>query len=451
MKKTLAILLTLAMLLSMAACGSGAQSAASAASEPAAVSSVEEVSAAVSAAEPEAEEPAAAEEPVVEDTSDQEASAEEPEEEPVEEEVPEVEEIPEVPEDRIITVTDMSGDEVTIEGRVEHIVNLWPAGTSSFFVMGAGDLVAGMAVNNAGVINSWAKTFYPAAGDVPAMGGTTPSIEELMALDPDLVIVHPMTVSTGYAQQIRDAGIPAVNINFSNYDSMITAYTMIGEILGGVYQVRLQKWCDMIAEKQAEIEAVTASLSEEDRPVVYYIAGQADRLTTTMGSNSICADWTALAGGVYATTLMDDPTATEVTAEELLAIDPDVIIVGGTYQHKLVEELQTTDGWKELSAVENGRVYTNPYGAFAWDRFGLESYFQMDYALLCIQPELAAENGIDRASITQEVMDFYKMMNGTELTEEQVGYMIDGLEPDGTEVDPDAAGAGMGQGGGRPG
>ena len=117
----------------------------------------------------------------------------------------------------------------------------------------------------------------------------------------------------------------------------------------------------------------------------------------------------------------------------------------------LVEDYKATDGWKELSAVKNGRVYTNPYGAFAWDRFGLESYFQMDYALLCIQPELAAENGIDRVSITQEVMDFYKMMNGTELTEEQVGYMIDGLEPDGTEVDPDAAGAGMGQGGGRPG
>ena len=334
--------------------------------------------------------------------------------------------------ERTVTVTDMSGDEVTITGEVESIVNLWPAGTSSFFVMGAGDLVSALAVNANGVINSWAQYFYPDAVNIPAMGGTTPSIEELLAMDPDLVIVHPMTVSDGYAQQIRDAGIPAININFSNYDDMITSYTMIGEILGGEYQQRLNEWCDMVAEKQAEVEALTADIADEDRPVVYYIAGQSDDLLTTMGSNSICAEWTRLAGGVYATTLMDDPTTTSVTAEEIFAIDPDVIIIGGTYQHIIYDELQNTEGWQDLSAVKNGRVYTNPYGAFAWDRFGLESYFQMDYALMCIQPEIAEQNGITRDSMIAEVIDFYSMMNGTELTEELAGYMLDGLQPDGT-------------------
>ena len=39
--------------------------------------------------------------------------------------------------ERTITVTDMSGDVVTITGEVKRIINLWPAGTSSFFVMGA--------------------------------------------------------------------------------------------------------------------------------------------------------------------------------------------------------------------------------------------------------------------------------------------------------------------------
>lgn len=405
MKKWIAFLLAALMLLSLAACGSAATDTQT------------------------AEEPA----------------AEQPEAEAEPEEAAEPEAEPETLE-RVVTVTDMSGDEVTITGEVESIVNLWPAGTSSFFVMGAGDLITAMAVNNAGIINSWCKVFYPTAGDIPALGGTTPSIEELIALDPDLVIVHPMTVSDGYAQQVRDAGIPAININFSTYDTMITSYTMLGEALGGEYQEKLDAWCDMIAEKEAATEAITADLSDDDKPVVYYIAGQSDSLTTTMGSNSICADWTRLAGGIYATTLMDEPTTTEVTAEEIFAIDPDIIIVGGTYQHQLVEELQTTEGWKDLSAVVNGRVYTNPYGAFAWERFGLESYFQMDYALMCIQPELAEENGIDRAALTQEVIDFYEMMNGTVMTEEQVGYMIDGLEPDGTANDPAGSASGEASG-----
>ena len=344
------------------------------------------------------------------------------------------------------TVTDMSGDAVTITGEVKSIINLWPAGTSSFFVMGAGDLVDGLAVNNPGTINSWAKLFYPEAGKIPAMGGTTPSIEELLKLDPDLVIVHPMTVSSGYAGQIRDAGIPAININFSTYDTMMESYSMLGEALGGEYQEKLNNWCEMITEKQESVRALTADLAEEDRPVVYYIAGQADSLTTTMDVNSICADWTHIAGGTYALEKMKDPNVTEVTAEEIFAVDPDIIIVGGIYQHQLVEELKNTDGWKNLSAVVNDKVYTNPYGAFAWDRFGLESYFQMDYALMCIQPELAEANGITRESMTQEVIDFYSVMNGTTLTKEQVGYMLDGLEPDGSMADPAASAGGPGAG-----
>jgi iron complex transport system substrate-binding protein len=312
--------------------------------------------------------------------------------------------------------------------------------------MGAGELISALGVNNPGTINSWSELFYPGAGEIPSMGGTTPAIEELMNMDPDLVIVHPATVKDGFAQQIRDAGIPAININFSTYDDMMISYSMLGTVLGGVYQERLDTWCDMVSEKQEEVNAITEKLTDEEKPVVYYIAGQSDSLTTTMGMNSICADWTALAGGTYAMSLMDEPNATEVTAEEIFAIDPDVIIVGGTYQHKLVEELENTDGWKDLSAVVNNRVYTNPYGAFSWDRFGLESYLQMDYALMCIQPELAEASDVTRDSIIDEVIDFYKIMNGTELTKEQAGNMLDGIEPDGTEVDPDAAGAGMGGG-----
>ena len=348
---------------------------------------------------------------------------------------------------RTVTVTDMSGDQVTIEGEVTSLVNLWPAGTSSFFVMGAGDLVKGLAVNNAGTMNEWTKVLYPACTEIPALGGTTPAIEELISLDPDLVIVHPMSVSSGFAQQIRDVGIPAININFSTYETMIQAYTMLGEALGSPYQEKLATWVEMVQSRQAEVEKLTAGLTDDQKPVVYYIAGQSDSLTTTMGANSICADWTRIAGGIYATTLMSEPNTTEVTAEEIFKIDPDVIIVGGVWQHKLLEELTTTDGWKDLKAVKNGRVYTNPYGAFNWDRFGLESFFQIGYAFMCIQPELAEANGFTHTALVDEIKSFYKTMNGIEFTTQMAENMIAGLNPDGTE--PAVSTGGQGGGGGN--
>ena len=412
MKKIISLLLALCMMLSLAACGqqSASQSTAAPQETEAPVVQAEEVT------EPEATEP----------------------------------------ETRVVTVTDMSGDEVTIEGEIDSIVNLWPAGTSSFFVMGAGDMISALAVNNAGTMNGWTKFFYPESVNIPALGGTEPSIEDIINLDPDLVIIHPTSSASGFAQQIRDVGIPAININFSDYASMTKAYTLLGEVLGGEYQEKLNNWCAEVNAKIEKNRSLTADLAEEDKPVVYYIAGQNDSLTTTMGisgASNIMQDWIESNGGRFASAVLN-LEGSEVTAEEIFELDPDIIIVGGVYQQDLIEQLNTTDGWKELSAVQNGRVYGNPYACFNWDRFGMESLLQIDFALMCIQPEIAAENGIDADAMVQEIKTFYATYNGAELTDEQASNMLSSLLPDGTMEEPAAAGGqgggqGNGQGGGK--
>ncbi|MBQ2697127.1 MAG: ABC transporter substrate-binding protein, partial [Clostridia bacterium] len=264
-----------------------------------------------------------------------------------------------------------------------------------------------------------------------------PAVEEIIKLDPDLVIIHPSTAKDGMAGQIRDGGVPAININFNDYDSMMKSYTILGEALGGVYQEKLQGWCDSVKAAQERNHSITDAIPEEERPVVYYISGQSESLVGTMAGNSIFQDWTEQAGGRYAAAVMN-LTGNEVAAEEIFALDPDIIIVGGAYQHVLMKQLETEPGWKDLKAVKNGRVYNNPYACFNWERFGLESRLQLDYALYCIQPELAAQNGITRDALVQTVIDFYKTMNGTELTAEQAGFMLDGLQPDGTAEFPAA-------------
>lgn len=339
--------------------------------------------------------------------------------------------------ERTVTVTDMSGDEVTVTGNVEKIVNLWPAGTSSFIVMGAGELLSGLSMNTPTTMTAWSKYFYPDCVNIPALGGTAPSVEELVNLDPDLVIIHPSTAKDGFAQQIREVGIPAVNINFDDYESMIQAYTILGEILGGEFQEKLENWVETVKENLDKNRALTADITDEDKPVVYYIAGQGDSLVTTMGQNTIMQDWVESNGGIFASAALN-LEGTEVTAEEIFKLNPDIIIVGGSYQHSLVKQLQETDGWKDLDAVKNSKVYTNPYGCFNWDRFGLESKLQLDYALMRIQPEIAAENGINEEYMVQQIIEFYEYYNGTALTEQQAQNMLNGLTPDG-EVELESA------------
>ena len=341
----------------------------------------------------------------------------------------------ETTEETTVTVTDMSGDEVTIEGKVESVINLWPAGTSSFFVMGAGELLDALAVNQPGTMSAWSQHFYPESVNIPAMGGTEPSVEEIAKINPDLVIIHPSSAKNGYIDQIRATGIPAMNINFSDYETMFQAYTALGTVLGGEYQEKLDTWCKEVEEKLTASREATKDIAEEDRPVVYYIAGQSESLITTMGQNTIIQDWVESNGGNFASKVLG-LEGNEVTAEEIFDLNPDIIIVGGAYQHVLVNQLETTDGWKDLDAVKNGKVYKNPYACFNWDRFGLESRLQTEYALMCIQPDIAAELGIDRDYMLNEIIEFYEYYNGTVLTEEEAGYMLDGLKPDGTAEFP---------------
>ena len=72
----------------------------------------------------------------------------------------------------------------------------------------------------------------------------------------------------------------------------------------------------------------------------------------------------------------------------------------------------------------------------SWDRFGMESQMQINYAFMCIQPELASENGINRESMIKEVIDFYRNYTDFELSQQQAEYMLDGLRPDGTAEFP---------------
>lgn len=338
------------------------------------------------------------------------------------------------------TVTDVSGRDVTIPSDVTSIVNLWPSYTASLYVLGAGDLVKAQA--QSGLVNSWTEFFYPKAADVPALGGTTPSVEEIAKLDPDFVIVHPSSIASGYADQLAEVGIPALDLSLDSYDSMIDSYTVLGSALGGKYQEKTDKLTTLIKEKLDRANELTADLSDEDKPVVYYITGMSDSLTSTAaGEGTMQQSWVETCGGTYAPAQLEVSENTqEVTAEEIFAINPDVIFVGNTYQHKLVEELKTMDGWKDLNAVKNNRVYTIPYGCFGWDRYGMESTLLIDYALYCLQPEIAEENGIDHDYIVSEVIAFYKTFNGTEMTEEQAENMLNGLTPDGAvELDETAA------------
>lgn len=320
------------------------------------------------------------------------------------------------PKEGMRTVVDMDGAEVIISEEVNKVVNLWPSSNSVMLAMGAGEKLAGTMEFTKEL--HWSKFVYPDIVNVPV---ATDNAEELLSIDPDLVIVSDKDT----AESLRTAGLPAMNLFFSDYESMKKAISILGDLLGSEYVSKAETWCKMVDGNTTEVSEAMASLKEEDKPKVYYIQGQSNNgLYATFGADSIFQEWTEIAGGIYIPAQLK-LEQNQAQAEEILAANPDVVIIGGPAQHELYDELMNDTAWKEINAVKNNRVYTNPNGLFPWDRFGMESALQIKFAAAVINPELYKVN------LVEEAQEFYKTFMDIELTNEEAQNMIDGLGPNG--------------------
>jgi len=316
------------------------------------------------------------------------------------------------------TIVDMAGVEVKVPGEVKTVVNLWPSSNELMLCLGAGDYLVG----TMDFVKQlpWVNAVYPKIKDVPAM---EVNAEELLEVDPDLII----TANADDAAMLREAGLCAVTLMFNDYDSMKKATHILGDILGGEHKEKSNDLVDYIDSNIAKVENALKDLKDEDKPVVYYIQGQRNQgLYSTTGGGTIMEQWVTYGGGKFATAdIGKGMQLKDVTPEQILTIDPDIVVIGGPAQHELYEEIYAASEWKDIKAVKNEKVYIIPNGCFPWDRFGGESAMQVLWAAKTFHPDL-----VDVDMVT-EVKDFYKKFVGYDMTDEEATNMLNGKGPKG--------------------
>lgn len=213
-----------------------------------------------------------------------------------------------------------------------RIVSLSPAMTEILFSLGAGDKIVG------------ATTFCdhpPEAKKITRVGDFShPSIERIIALKPDLVIVH-LPEQRRIKEELNKL---RMKIFSSSPHSLSEIYAEISA-LGRA--IELDKQSDsLVAYMKANLEAVTTKhrkriyLEISPRPIV------------TIGGSTFLDDLIYRAGGinVFADLNKDYPV---VTQESVITRDPELIIV----LHP--ESITGRTGWQKIEAIEKGRVYTD--------------------------------------------------------------------------------------------
>jgi iron complex transport system substrate-binding protein len=246
-----------------------------------------------------------------------------------------------------LTVTDALGNEVTVVENPERIISLIPSITETIFALDKGDQLVGR--------TDWCN--YPEqVTEIASVGDMQFDVEKVLSLKPDLVLSHESSAfsSEEGLEQLRNAGITIVVVkNDTSINDVLETIELIGEVIG-THEKAKQLTAEMNASFTAISEKV-ASISEEDMVTVWVEVSPAPDIFTT-GQGTFMHEMLELINANNSAGNLEGWVA--FTEEDAVSLNPDVIVTTyGHYIENAADQVKSRQGWKEVTAVKNDRVY----------------------------------------------------------------------------------------------
>ncbi len=255
-----------------------------------------------------------------------------------------------------ITLTDQAGREVTIEEEPQKLVSGYYISTSLLIALNLDEKMVGIEAKAGS--RSIYKLSAPDLINLPSVGSAKEfDLEGCAALEPDLVIL-PIKLSSA-AETLEGLGISVLLVNPEDQDLLTEMIQLVAAATNTEDQA--QKLLDFTS---AQEERLSVALSDAEAPSVY-LAGNSSMLSTA-GSAMYQSDMIRLAGGSNVAAEIEDTYWVEVSYEQLLAWDPEYIILASDANYS-VDDVLADENLAACTAVANGNVYQIPDKAEAWD------------------------------------------------------------------------------------
>ena len=308
------------------------------------------------------------------------------------------------------TVVDMSGTEVTIPAQVNTYVESWFAHNAVDLMLNKaeGMLVTCVNKNSQPWMYIVCPNFYKA---VSTNFSADMNLEEIIAAKPDVVFGS----NEKYRDMFTAVGIPFINCSFKTYDEMIRSVQLTAEVFGGEAVDIANRYTAYLKERLDWVAKRVEDIPEAKRTTVAH--GNSIYELNFDGANTIIDEWIKYAGGINAAAEGMTGNLQTISMEQVLQWDPDVLITGKPKNQ--VDQVMSDPAWANLKAVKNGRVYSNPKGVFAWDRYGVESALQPQWCAKLLYPGL-----FEDFDIAQELKNFYHTFFYYELSDQQAQMIL---------------------------
>jgi iron complex transport system substrate-binding protein len=236
-------------------------------------------------------------------------------------------------------LTDILGNQLTVEKPYTKIISLSPAATEILYAIDADEVL---------LANTTFCNYPEDADKKPKIGDfSNPNIELILEYEPDLVVTA-AGVQEEILNKFKELNIEVFCLDAHNIDDVLKNIEMAGIITGKETEAatvvkEMNDSLDQVAEKTAKInEKPTVFVEIWDEPLM------------TAGATSFTNDIIERAGGINIAADVDSEFP-EYSKETLLEKDPDIYILLG--HDKQVNNVGKRAGFEVLQAVKNERVF----------------------------------------------------------------------------------------------
>ncbi len=253
-----------------------------------------------------------------------------------------------------VEVTDMTQRTVTLDVPATRVVAITAANVEVLYALGAGETLVGRGE----------YCDYPTeALDVPSVkSGTDLNVEEILALEPDVVLMDTMGQTTEQVEALENAGVKVVMTKEDGIEGVYTAIELIGKVVG-----KNDEAAALVTDMKNTFAEVTAAAQHADfaGKTVYFEISPLQWGLWTGGNGTFMDEIGQMLGltNIFA----DVDGWASVSEEQVLERNPDYIVTTSSYYGEgptPVEEIAQRAGWENVTAVANGDIFNADSNSF---------------------------------------------------------------------------------------